>query len=210
MKTPIYSHKKIQATALFLCLSMACILFPQVSQANQIVVPSTFAFELVPGAALEKGLTMDEVAKNDQLVLAVQQYLAAKGSPLAPYADQIIRLPQWQHALGITFVESNYCLKAKNFNCGSVGVAPGHKQWRKFQTPFDGFKAVSDLLERPLYKDRYNTCKKKLRVYVVPGSQNWLRGCEKVEKEMHELTQKAVLAQIQQHTTTHKDLAMAK
>lgn len=215
MKTPNFTSK-IHILAISLFIPLIGFIFPHASWASE-PTPSTnntMVFELTPNA-LSQGLSMEDVTSNDELVQLLQDYLESKDSPLAPYADQIVTLPQWQHALGITFVESNYCRRAANFNCGSVGVKPGHSQWKQFTTPYDGFKAVSDLLEKPLYKDKYNTCKKKLRVYVVPGSMNWLRGCEKVEKEMNELTTKAEITRLSKLNTTpnsnviNKELAIA-
>lgn len=214
MKTPNLTSK-IHILAISLFVPVMGFVFPHASLASEPTANNNTAmvFELKPNA-LNAGLKMDEVADNDELVKSLQDYLESKGSPLAPFAGQIVTLPQWQHALGITFVESNYCKRAANFNCGSVGVKPGHSQWRQFTTAYDGFKAVSDLLEKPLYKDKYNTCKKKLKVYVVPGSMNWLRGCERVEKEMNELTAKAEitrLAKLNTPTTNiiNKELALA-
>ncbi len=215
MTTPKLTSK-IHILAISLFVPIIGLIFPHASLASEPVATAsnTIVFELKPNA-LNPGLKMEDITNNDELVNALQEYLEGKGSPLAPYAHQIVTLPQWQHALGITFVESNYCKRAANFNCGSVGVKPGHKQWRQFNTPFDGFKAVSDLLEKPLYKDKYNTCKKKLKVYVVPGSPNWLRGCEKVEKEMNELVVKAEISRLTKLNTPatnniiNKELALA-
>ncbi len=215
MKTPNLTSK-IHILAISLFIPVIGFIFPHASLASEPIASnnSVMVFELKPDA-LNTGLSMSDITSNDELVKSLQDYLESKGSPLAPYADQIVTLPQWQHALGITFVESNYCKRAANFNCGSVGVKPGHSQWRQFTTPYDGFKAVSDLLEKPIYKDKYNTCKKKLKVYVVPGSPNWLRGCEKVEKEMNELTAKAEATRLAKLNTTttgtiiNKELALA-
>ncbi len=156
------------------------------------------------------GLSIQEITETDILALSVQSYLEKKRSPLAQYAHLIIQEPNWQQALGIIAVESTYCKNAANFNCGSVGVKPGHKQWRKFNNHFDGFKAVSTLLEKPLYKEKYKTCKQKMGVYVVPGSSNWLKGCEKVEKDMFNLEQQAREEVAVRAQSPKKELAFAR
>ncbi len=187
MTTPI-ALTNIRLSAVGLLITLMSLIYPH-SGAAQTATEGTpsLVFEIKPNAleSISNPSTVSvETLANEELATAVQKYLESKKSPLAPYANQIILEPNWQQALGITFVESNFCAKAANMNCGSVGVAPGHKQWKRFENHFQGFQAVTKLLNKPLYKDKYNTCKKKMGVYVVPGSANWLRGCEKVEREM--------------------------
>lgn len=129
-------------------------------------------------------LSMDEVVKNDPLTIEVQNYLAERGSPLASYAAEIVKLPQWEQALGITFVESNFCAYANSNNCGSLGVGPNHPAWRRYTTAFDGFKDLTQLLEKPIYKERFPTCQSKRGVFVVPGSNRWVNGCNQVVQEL--------------------------
>lgn len=136
-------------------------------------------------------LNIDEVIKNDPLTIKLQAYLEQNDSPLAPFASQIVQLPQWQQALGITYVESGFCKYARNNNCGSYGVGPGHPLWRKYTTAFDGFKDLTTLLEKPLYKDRLTTCASKRGTFVVPGSNRWVSGCEKVVRDMTNLENEA-------------------
>jgi hypothetical protein len=185
-----------QLTAAVMLITSISFLYPKMASAAT-EGNTSLVFELKPNAlknnqssTTSPSLTIEEVADNDALVQAVRAYLESKKSPLAPYAHRIILEPGWEQAMGIIFVESNYCARAANFNCGSVGVKPGHKQWRKFQNPFDGFKAVTDLLQRPIYQ-KYDTCKEKIGVYVVPGSARWLNGCETVEKHMKSLVAQA-------------------
>lgn len=219
------THIKPRVLAVLMIALISTVIYPEMSKtAHAAEGNQSLVFELKPNALKENSsivsatqLQMNEVAANDALVQAVQKYLEAKKSPLAPYASEIVLLPNWEQALGITYVESNFCAKAANFNCGSVGVKPGHSAWKKFETPLDGFRAVSVLLEKPLYKNKYNTCKKKMGVYVVPGSNSWLRGCEKVETDMKAITTQAEntnrsLATAAQPTMaiSNKEIALAK
>ncbi len=216
---------KPRVLAVLMIAVISSIIYPETGKvAHASTGNSSLVFELKPNALKENSsitsatqLQMNEVAANDALVQAVQKYLEARKSPLAPYASEIILLPNWEQALGITYVESNFCARAANFNCGSVGVKPGHPAWKKFETPLDGFRAVALLLEKPLYKNKYNTCKKKMGVYVVPGSSNWLRGCERVEGDMKALISQAENANRSIATTTqttisisNKEIAFAK
>lgn len=216
---------KVRLVAAGLLIPIIGFVFPHAASAQTTSEGKSLVFELKPNVLNnnQTGLTIAELAdydafvKNEALVKSVQAYLEAKRSPLAPYASQIIKLNNWEQAMGIIFVESNYCTRAKNFNCGSVGVGPSHKSWKKFTNPYDGFKAVADLLDKPLYKNRYNTCKEKIGVYVVPGSASWLKGCESVEKHMKELI-KAAEQERQMHMATtapaapvaNREIAMAR
>lgn len=206
--------KNIRISAGGLLIALLSIVYPHSGAAQTITSEGTpsLVFEIKPNAleAITNPTTIsiEDLAKQE-LASAVQKYLESKKSPLAPYADRIIEEPNWEQALGITFVESNFCAKAANMNCGSVGVAPGHKQWKRFENHFQGFQAVTKLLDKPLYKDKYNTCKKKMGVYVVPGSANWLRGCEKVEREMSSLIT-TVNEKYGIVATAHTELALAK
>lgn len=194
MTTPL-SHIEHKAAAVLMFVAALVFSFPESSLAASPALTGnqSLVFELKQNALKENqaGLSMDEVAKQDELVQAVRSYLEAKKSPLAAYAPQIVKLPQWQHALGITFVESNFCSTANAFNCGSLGVGPSSPYWQKFQSPYDGFAALTALLEKPMYKERLNTCAKKKGIYVVPGSARWVRGCEKVESELNSIVTQA-------------------
>lgn len=188
MTAPL-NFTRIRPSAIALLIALISVIYPHTGAAQTTTneeAPS-LVFEIKPNAlqSITKPNTVriEDVA-HAELARAVQEYLDAKKSPLAPYAAEIIQEPNWQQALGITYVESNFCAKAANYNCGSVGVKPGHSAWKKFENHFQGFQAVTQLLDKPLYKNKYDTCKKKMGVYVVPGSTNWLRGCEKVEREM--------------------------
>jgi hypothetical protein len=221
MTTPS-TFTKTRVLAGLMIATLAVIIYPETSSvAHASEGNQSLIFELKPNALSkdnQSGLSIDEVITNDELASRVRQYLENKKSPLAPYAYLIVRQQNWEQAMGIIYVESNYCSVAANFNCGSVGVKPGHKQWKKFENPFDGFKAVTELLDKPLYKDHYDTCKEKIGVYVVPGSTRWLRGCEQVEKEMKNLSAQAEqerqskLASLTAHSTNviNKELALAK
>ncbi len=178
-----------QNLSLILLIIISFLLVPSHNASAQASEP--LVFDVSQEALQTSMLSYQELAANDYIVQELTKYLTAAGSPLAPYAAEIVKLPQWQHALGITFVESHFCRTAKNNNCGSIGVGPSHRLWRTYPTAYDGFTDLTKLLEKPMYKERLNTCKKKLGVYVVPGSRNWLNGCERVQKEMEELTLKA-------------------
>ncbi len=144
--------------------------------------------EIIPAST---GLSYDELVQNDILVQKVKAYLESKGSPLAIYADEIVKQPQWQRALAISYVESNFGKRCANNNCSGIGVSPKHPSWRRYATKLEWFKDMSALLEKPTYKEKYTTCAKMKGVYVVPGSSKWVNGCNKVSEELLAITHQA-------------------
>jgi hypothetical protein len=145
--------------------------------------------EILPQDQLS--ITYDELVLNEPLVRKVREYLESKGSPLAEYTEEMVLLPQWQRALAISFVESNFGKYCANNNCSGIGVSPSHPSWRKYPTKLDWFIDMSALLEKPIYKERYTTCAKMKGVYVVPGSSRWVYGCDKVSNELLAITKEA-------------------
>jgi len=130
-------------------------------------------------------------SKNELLAPKVRAYLESKGSPLAVYSEQIIQQPQWQRALAISYVESNFGKRCADNNCSGIGVKPGHKSWRKYSTKLDWFADMSRLLEKPIYKQKYVNCNTMKGVYVVPGSATWVNGCNKASNDLLAITAKA-------------------
>jgi hypothetical protein len=146
----------------------------------------------------QKLLSYDELAQYDAktninvyLAPKVKAYLESKGSPLAVYADEIVKQPQWQRALAISYVESNFGKRCADNNCSGIGGSPSRKSWERFPTKLDWFKRMTGLLEKPIYKERYTNCKAMLGVYVVPGSPRWLNGCNTVSNELLAITAQA-------------------
>lgn len=156
----------------------------------------------------DKTLTLDTVIANDPLVNNLKLYLEKHRSPLAEYAGEMIKQPQWQRALAISWVESNFCKRHVDNNCSGIGVAPGHKLWRKYETHLDWFKDMSALMEKPIYKDKYTTFQKMRGVYVQPGSANWVNGAQKKYNELIKLTQESEVQKITQISQKNNLLAL--
>ncbi len=154
--------------------------------------------------AEEKSLAIETVIANDPLVNNLKLYLEKHRSPLAEFAGEMVKQPQWQRALAISWVESNFCKRHMDNNCSGIGVAPGHKLWRKYETHLDWFKDMSALMEKPIYKEKYTTFQKMKGVYVQPGSANWVNGAQKKYNELMKLTEDSEIqkiTQIQQKNT---------
>ena len=103
----------------------------------------------------------------------------------------MVKLPQWQRALAVSYVESHMGLYCFDNNCSGIGVKPGHPSWRKYPTKLEWFKDLSKLLEKPIYKEKYTTFAKMKGVYVQPGSANWVNGAQKKYNELIALTNEA-------------------
>lgn len=136
------------------------------------------------------GLSYEELTQADPLVKNLRDYLNRHNSPLAEYADQIVLQPQWQRSLAISWGESNFGLRCYQNNCSGIGGAPGRKTWRAYPTKLEWFKDMAKLMEKPLYKDKYTSCKTMNGVYNA-GSLNWLRACEQKSAELIALTEKS-------------------
>jgi hypothetical protein len=156
----------------------------------------------------EKSLAIETVIANDPLVNNLKLYLEKHRSPLAEFAGEMVKQPQWQRALAISWVESNFCKRHMDNNCSGIGVAPGHKLWRKYETHLDWFKDMSALMEKPIYKEKYTTFQKMKGVYVQPGSANWVNGAQKKYNELIKLTQESEVQKITQISQKNNLLAL--
>ncbi|MEK7592172.1 MAG: hypothetical protein AAB508_02125 [Patescibacteria group bacterium] len=177
-------------------ISLTVWVHPQalvMASANETLEQNQLVFE-VKNLNLQsnaQGLKFQEITDNDPLVNNLKIYLQKFSSPLAPYAQEMVKQPQWQRALAISWVESNFCKRHADNNCSGIGVAPGHKLWRKYATHLDWFKDMSALMEKPIYKEKYATFQKMRGVYVQPGSANWVNGANKKYNELVRLTQES-------------------
>lgn len=136
-------------------------------------------------------LTVEQLKNSDPLTIRLKAYLEKHKSPLAEYAAEIPHNPQWQRALAVSWVESNFGRFCADNNCSGIGVAPGHKSWRKYTTKLDWFKDMSKLMETPRYKEKFTTFEKMRGVYVQPGSDAWVFGAKKKYAELMALTTEA-------------------
>lgn len=179
---------------------LAPVFFPQLALAAELqttkAVGSDLVFEINDVSAVNQtpkpnSLSIETLAQNDPLVIKLAKFLQKYNSPLDQYAAEITKQPHWQLALAVSYVESHMGRYCFDNNCSGIGVKPGHPSWRKYQTKLDWFIDLNNLLDKPVYKDNRNTCKKMNGFYVQPGSRNWVYGCEQKLKELTELKQLA-------------------
>lgn len=200
MKAPLALNSIIEkATVVLAFLPLVFMIYPESVAAAYNAQNSggqALVFEI--DSKPTQNLTYDELlayeSKSDLntfLAPKVKAYLESKGSPLAEYAEDIVKQPQWQRALAISYVESNFGKRCADNNCSGIGVSPSHKSWERFATKKDWFIRMTQLLERPIYKERYTTCNAMKGVYVVPGSARWVNGCNTVSNELLAITEQA-------------------
>lgn len=111
------------------------------------------------------------------------EYLKSKRSRFAADVDVLAELPHWKLVLAISFAESTMGRSCPDNNCSGIGVAPGHRLWRKYTTIEDWMKDFNSLLDRR-YKDW--TLEKMCGVYVQPCNPNWLKATRQVFGELAE------------------------
>ncbi len=155
----------------------------------------------------QNSLAYSTIVKADPLVVDLQSYLEKNNSPLAPYAAQIVQMPRWDDALAISFVESNMCVHQINYNCSGMGGAPGDPTWHKYSNYMDWFKDMTNLLNEPLYAQKYTTFAQMRGVYVQPGSIQWVHGAEKVKSDLVALQQQAQAERAQMIASYQTELA---
>ncbi len=200
MKAPLALNSVIEkAVAILAFLPLVFMIYPETVAAAYTAQNSgmtALVFE-VDSKSNNTLLTYDELANyhahSDMPTLLapkVKAYLESKGSPLAVYADEIVLQPQWQRALAISYVESNYGRYCADNNCSGIGGSPMSKSWRKYPTKLDWFKDLSALLEKPMYKQTYTSCN-TMNGHYNAGSRNWVNGCNKASAELIAITQQA-------------------
>lgn len=198
--TTLLSTLEHRIVAGFMLVAALLFSFPEVILAAGPALPEHqgLVFELkqnvninAPVQTQVPALSYQELGDNDPLVVKVREYLEERNSPLAVHTKEIVQQSNWKRALAISFVESNFGKYCFDNNCSGIGVKPGHPSWRKYETKLDWFIDLNELLERPLYQTKANTCKKMRGIYVVPGSDRWVNGCNKVVNDLTELSTQA-------------------
>jgi hypothetical protein len=192
------------ALALGALIILMPVIYPHVGQAASLQTEGEKKFIVfeIKNSNIEElnqnitSLSYDSVVESDPLVKKLTAYLEKYGSPLSVYSSEIVKQPNWEKALAISFVESNLGKRCADNNCSGIGVAPGHPLWRKYATKLDWFKDMCKLLDKPMYTEKFNTFRKMKGIYVYPGSENWVRGAEKIYAEIMILQKEADEARI--------------
>ena len=108
-----------------------------------------------------------------------------EGSPLADYAEHILKSPHWSTIIGICWIEQYHCKRAPYFspyNFWGIGGSNLHR----YKSYEEGIAAISNLLQR--YEDRgKDTIEEMNGYYVVPANPNWLNTVIKIKAQVESL-----------------------
>jgi len=136
----------------------------------QHYVPITPPSNQRPRSAQSSGRHSTRAEKQisiEQLTL----FLQSKGSPLTPYAAQILESPYWSTIIGICTIEQYSCTHAPYNNYWGIMRPGGGLQ--RFATMGEAINAIDSLLAK--YEARGKRTIEELNgYYVVPASTTWL------------------------------------
>jgi hypothetical protein len=120
----------------------------------------------------------------DPNIAILQNYLEKKGSPLAPYAEHILKHENWKLVLAISNGESTMCKKQLYNNCWGVGGAWNLKRYTSFA---DGFTDVDRLITTKYVAQGLTTPDKIVRKYVGNPSASWVRAVSQTLNQLNQL-----------------------
>ena len=114
----------------------------------------------------------------------LQDYLTQKGSPLAPYAQDILQNENWKLVLAISNGESTLCKHQMYNNCWGVGGAWNLRRYKSFS---EGFADVNQLLGTKYIPTGADTPKEIVRKYVGNYSPTWVAAVNKTLSDLDQL-----------------------
>ncbi len=121
------------------------------------------------------------IEQSDPKFHLLVEYLEEKNSPLAAYAGELARMPNWKLLVGIAQAESNMCKRTNRNNCWGIG--PG-SPWT-FEDITQSMYYADSLLSkyRTLGMDRPENM---VRTYVGWHNPNWVLAIHNVLSELSE------------------------
>src|SRR5579872_1556240 len=124
-----------------------------------------------------------ELAKINETVTLLQDYLEQNNSPLAPYAAYLVAQDDWTKIVAISNAESNMCLHYKWNNCWGIGSAYNLKAYKTMPEAIADVQALIDKRYKNMTLDQMDG------VYVQPRSSNWLAAATKVYNDLQKIQQ---------------------
>ena len=134
-----------------------------------------------PDPQPEQAAQVDPITINTPIL---QQYLAQKGSPLAPYASDILQYDNWKLVLAISNGESTMCKHQMYNNCWGVGGAWNLRRYESFSK---GFADVDKLLANKYIPTGADTPKEIVRKYVGHANANWVLAVNQILNQLDQL-----------------------
>ena len=126
-------------------------------------------------------LQIDPLQQNTAIL---QDYLSQKGSPLAPYASEILQNENWKLVLAISNGESTMCKRQMYNNCWGVGGAWNLRRYKSFS---EGFADVDRLLGEKYIPTGRDTPTEIVRKYVGNYSPTWVRAVNQTLDQLNQL-----------------------
>lgn len=113
--------------------------------------------------------------------LKIQKFNKNVGSPLAPYAAEILQSDYWSTIIGICYIEQNHCTSAPAWNYWGIASGATH-----YQSAEQSIAAIDTLLTH--YESTGHTTIEKLNgYYVQPANPNWLNIVIKIKAQVEGL-----------------------
>ena len=120
----------------------------------------------------------------DPNIAILQNYLAQKGSPLAPFASDILKHQNWKLVLAISNGESTMCKRQLYNNCWGVGGAWNLRRYGSF---IEGFADVNRFLGEKYILKGADTPEKIVNKYVGHSNRNWVLAVNQVLTQINQL-----------------------
>ncbi len=147
-------------------------------------------FPTIPDIDTIHAMTHNEPAESvepDPLLInaaILEDYLNQRGSPLAPYAQEILQNENWKLVLAISNGESTMCKRQMYNNCWGVGGAWNLRRYSSFA---EGFSDVNRFLGAMYVDQGKDTPEKIVKKYVGSYSPNWVRAVSQVLNQLNSL-----------------------
>jgi len=177
-----------------LLITLLLAVFPSLASAQ--TVTKTLALEIKNVPKIPDVATIQSMSNPDQTpdsapvdpitvnAPILQQYLAQKGSPLAPFAAEILQNDNWKLVLAISNGESTMCKHQLYNNCWGVGGAWNLKRYESFAK---GFADVDQLLANKYIPSGADTPKEIVRKYVGNYSPTWVSAVSQTLAQLDQL-----------------------
>jgi hypothetical protein len=131
----------------------------------------------------QKNIEVAEEQKVDNKAQILQDYLAKRGSPLADYADHLLKQENWKLVIAISNGESGLCKHQLAYNCWGITRSRGLERYESFAEGITDANAVIDK-----YVSRgADTPEEMVRRYVAWNNRNWVRAVNQTLNQLEQL-----------------------
>lgn len=126
--------------------------------------------------------TSTEPIENPNIII-LQNYLKSKNSPLADYADHILKHQNWKLVVAISNGESGLCKRQLANNCWGITRSKGLERYESFaQAITDADYVINKYVSRGA-----DTPEEMLMRYVGWNNQNWVRAANQILAQIDQL-----------------------